>query len=87
MRSDYTIKTMDNIGRILSKRHSNEPEEFELIRTFVQSKFNVTPTLQLHEGRVLIIVGSSALAGSLRLALPELTSQLPASLKIIIRQH
>jgi hypothetical protein len=75
----------NDIGDILSrKKIPSEPAEFAVIREFVKEKFQVMPELKLHNEAIVIGLTGSALAGSLRLCLPELEERLKTSRRLIV---
>lgn len=75
-----------DIGDILANKSlPQEPEEFVIIRRFVQEKFSTTPSLKIQDNDIIIGVPGSAFAGSLRLALPELENKLNSKKRLIIR--
>jgi hypothetical protein len=76
----------DALGDILSGRtRSNEPPEFDVIKRFVQKKFNIIPKLSVQRGNIVISMPNSAAAGSLRLEIHMLQAQLSTSKKLLIR--
>lgn len=78
----------ESLGDLLHKRgraSSNEPEEFLVIRKFVQDRFSVTPKLSISKGGITITVPSAAVAGNLRFELYELKELLNTKLRLIIR--
>ena len=74
-----------DIGDILATRSGQEPPEFDIIRTFIQEKFNETFGLQLVGSNIIISVKGSALAGSLRFQLEALGQRLQTDKRLIIR--
>lgn len=76
----------DAIGDLLGRRGSqNEPEEFTIIRKFVQDRFEVTPKLSTSKGGISISVPNAAVASNLRFELYELCQKLNTKQRLIIR--
>jgi hypothetical protein len=78
----------ESLGDLLRKRgraSANEPEEFLVIRKFVQDKFSVTPKLAMSKNAITISVPNAAVAGNLRFELYDLSKQLDTKLRLIIR--
>lgn len=76
---------MSDLGDILATRQfPPEPEEFTLIRQFVEERCQVTPKLQLRDQTIVITVPGSAAAGTLRFQLPELQEKLPDDCRVMI---
>jgi hypothetical protein len=74
-----------DISEILSKRAAPEPVEFDVIRKFIQEKFDETPKLQIVGGTIIISVPGSALAGTLRFHMEELKTLLPDETQLVIK--
>lgn len=76
----------DALGDLLRKRDAqNEPEEFTIIRKYVQDRFEVTPKLSMSKGGISIGVPNAAIAGNLRFELYELGQKLNTKQRLIIR--
>lgn len=76
----------DALGDLLRQRGSqNEPEEFIIIRKFVQDRFEVTPKLSVSKGSINIGVPNSAIASNLRFELYELGQKLNTKQRLVIR--
>jgi hypothetical protein len=75
----------NNIADILAKKSAQEPEEFAIVREFVQEKLSVNPKLSLQNITIVITMPNSAAASSLQLQLFELKKQLSESTKLQIR--
>lgn len=73
-----------SIKDLLSKRISDEPPEFQIIRDFVQEKFQEKVDLKLQNNTIVIGVKGSALAGELQLCLHDLKDKLSRHYKIRI---
>lgn len=78
---------VSDLGEILSKRAAPEPQEFGIIRKFIQEKFYETPDLQISGGAIIVSVPGSALAGTLRFHMTELKQLLPEKTQLIIRSN
>lgn len=77
----------ESLGDLLKKRGASqrEPEEFTIIRKFVQDKFSITPKLSLSKSGITIHVPNSAIAGNLRFELYDLSELLPTKKRLLIR--
>lgn len=77
----------DSLRDILKKRSSKpkEPEEFQVIRKFVQDRYSVTPKLSITKNSIQIGVPSSAIAGNLRFDLFDIKEMLDTKLRLIIK--
>lgn len=76
----------DTLGDLLRKRGSqNEPEEFVVIRKFVQDRFEITPKLGVSKGGISIGVPNAAIASNLRFELYDLGQKLNTKQRLIIR--
>lgn len=74
----------NNIGSILKKRHLEEPPEFQIIRRFVIDKIDMVPKLETKHNKIFILIPNAAAAGTLQLALPELSSKITGK-KLMVR--
>ncbi len=84
--SSIMVGMADALRDILKKRDSqNEPEEFAVIRKFVQDRFEVTPKLSTAKGSISIGVPNGAIASNLRFELYELNQKLNTKLRLIIK--
>ena len=77
----------EQLGDILKKRSSRpkEPEEFQVIRKFVQDRYNVTPKLSITKKSIQIGVPSAGVAGNLRFDLYDIQQLLDTKLRLIIK--
>lgn len=75
----------NDIHDILFKKQFKEPEEFKVIRDFVQDKFQEKVDLKLQNKIIVIGVKGSALAGELQLSVHELQSLLPKNTSVRIQ--
>lgn len=63
----------DKLGDLLQRRDAqNEPDEFSIIRKYVQDRFEVTPKLSITKSGISIGVPNSAIASNLRFELLSL---------------
>ncbi len=77
-----------SISELLGQRDFSEPPEIQIIRKFVQDKFNARAGVIVGHDRITISVNSSALAGALRLELINLKNLCKTDKKLVIRiQH
>lgn len=76
----------DALGDLLGRRGAqSEPEEFVVIRKFVQDRFEVTPKLSVSKGGISIGVPNAAIASNLRFELYDLSQKLKTKQRLIIR--
>ncbi len=76
----------DKLGDLLRRRDSqNEPDEFSIIRKYVQDRFEVTPKLSTTKNGISIGVPNSAIASNLRFELFELGKKLKSKKRLFIR--
>lgn len=75
----------NDIRDILFRKQFKEPEEFKVIRDFVQDKFQEKVDLKLQNKTIVIKVKGSALAGELQLSIHELQGLLPTKTSIRIQ--
>jgi hypothetical protein len=77
-----------SISELLGQRDFSEPPEIQIIRKFVQDKFNASAGVSVGKDQITISVNSSALAGALRLELINLKNLCETDKKLVIRiQH
>jgi hypothetical protein len=77
---------MDSLGDVLkSKRMPREPDESRLIKQYVQSRYKVKPQVIIAERSLTIVVPNAALAGTLRLEMPNLVAECHLTKKLYIR--
>ena len=72
---------------MLKKRAHNpkEPEEFQVIRKFVQDKYSITPKLSVTKNSIHISVPNSGIAGNLRFDLFDIQQLLTTKRRLIIK--
>ena len=75
----------ETIGDLLKKRGQSEPEEFLIIRKYVQDHFEITPKLSMSKFTITIKVPNAAIATNLRFELFELKKLLDTKLRLIIK--
>lgn len=75
----------ETIGDLLKKRGQSEPEEFLIIRKYVQDRFEITPKLSMSKFAITIKVPNAAIATNLRFELFELKKLLDTKLRLIIK--
>ena len=81
----YTRVMTNAIGDILSKRQPKEPEEFGVIRDFVQKKLSVTPKVQLNGDVYIVTMPSAAAASGLQPEIYRLRNIIKTKRRIQIR--
>lgn len=75
----------DDIASILGRRRYDEPDESQIIRRFVQEKFNSDAGVLIGERQIVITVHGAALAGTLRMHLHDLKKLCRTQKRLIIR--
>ena len=80
----------ESIHDILKKRglKSQEPQEFMIIRKYVQDRYSITPKLSISGNIIRLTVPSGPLANHLRYDLPnlkQLVNEINSTVKIIIK--
>lgn len=77
----------ESLGDILRRRDgaAKEPEEFLIIRKFVQDKYSVTPKLSVTKSGISITVPNAGVAGNLRYDLYDLSQLLDTKYRLWVR--
>jgi hypothetical protein len=77
----------ESLGDILKRRGNkqNEPEDFIIIRKFIQDRYSVTPKLNVSKAGITITVPNSGIAGNLRFDLYDIQQLLEQKTRLIIR--
>lgn len=75
----------DAIGDIIGNKVPKEPIEFQVIRSYVQDRFSLTPSLQLQNNQIIIGLPHAAAASSLQLELQALQNILNTDKTLRIR--
>ena len=76
---------MDKIGSIMAVKNFDEPPEIQHIKKYMHDTFAVDVSVIINSHSIVVVVGSAALAGSLRPRLLELQKISQTDKKIIIR--
>jgi hypothetical protein len=76
---------MDSISSILGDKDFTEPEEVGRLKDYIKSTYNSKSEIRVQPKGLVIIVTSSALAGTLRLNMPEIKRRLNIDVAISIR--
>ena len=76
---------MDKISSLINLDSLNQPEEINLIKSYVMNKYSEDVGVMIREKDYVIIVNSSALANSLRLNLTDLTKSCHLNKKVMFR--
>lgn len=80
-----TLRCMDSIKDLLAGAKRNEPPEIAAIKDYIQQHFNSRAGVLLQERQVVISVPSAALAGTLRMHLPQLQELTGTDKRLVIR--
>lgn len=73
------------LGDILKHRHIEEPDEVQIIKTFVQTQFRASCRVSVQSRHIIIQVSSASLAGALRVKLYELQKRCNTDKRLTIR--
>ncbi len=75
----------DSIGDLLQKRDFDEPPEVKVIKKFIWDSYGCTCAVKSQQNEIIIQVSGAALAGTLRMRLPELRKLCQTEKRLIIR--
>lgn len=77
----------ESLGDIIKRRGASqsEPQDFIVIRKFVQERYSVTPKLSVSKAGITITVPNSGVAGNLRFDLYDIQQLLEQKQRLIIR--
>lgn len=81
----YNRNMTDALGDILAKKNMAEPAEIRAAKNFVRDLYQVDCGVTVRATDIVLTVSGAALAGSLRMHIPELQAALGTTKKIIIR--
>lgn len=73
------------LSDILKSRDSDQPPEIKAIKDYVTAKFKSDVMVAVKPNQITIITASAALAGSLRMHLPQLERAVKTNKKLVIR--
>ena len=77
---------MDSMADLLKNRPTpEEPAESKRLKDYVLNRFGVQPTVVISAQHIQLVVPNAAIAGSLRLLLPDLQKSCQLNKKLIIR--
>ncbi|HVW22876.1 MAG TPA: hypothetical protein VHB51_00055 [Candidatus Saccharimonadales bacterium] len=76
---------MDSLNSILSDRSFDEPPEMTAIKKYVRDEFNEDVGVLIRDRDIVVLVPSSALAGTLRLRSPEIAKRCNLSKRLTFR--
>lgn len=76
---------MDSIKSLLGDKDFSEPEEINNLKQYIKSQYDSYCEIRLNPKGLTIIVESSALANTLRLALPKIQRELSISQGVFVR--
>lgn len=75
----------ESLKSILMRRDSGEPEESGAIKQFILERFNSPCKVIVSKNQIVIVVNSSALAGTIRMHILEINKLIKSKRKLIIR--
>lgn len=75
---------MDNISDLLAGRNLSEPPESKIVKDFVLKKYNEVVSVKVELNKIVILVKNSALAGSIRMNIPEIQKACDTKKRIVI---
>ena len=77
---------MDSIGDVLKGRLTpKEPAESRYLKSYVESRYRITPQVIINERFITLVVPHAALAGTLRLELPTIIAECKLTKRLHIR--
>lgn len=77
---------MDSLADMLKNRGlPQEPEDSRLLKAYVQQHYHVAVQVVLSDFHLTLVVPNAALAGSLRMELPDIIAQCRITKKLHIR--
>ena len=78
---------MDSINKILIDKSFDPPSEIDQLKRFIRDNYQAEAQISVSGQRIIISVDSSALAGSLRLRMPEIKRKLDIKQELSLRIH
>ena len=81
------IVNMDSINKILIDKSFDPPSEIDQLKRFIRDNYQAEAQISVSGQRIIISVDSSALAGSLRLRMPEIKRKLDIKQELSLRIH
>ncbi|MBI1857464.1 hypothetical protein HY003_04285 [Candidatus Saccharibacteria bacterium] len=75
----------DSLADILGEKQFETPDIVVIIKNFVKEKFQSTASITIQTNQIIIEVGSSALAGTLRMHLHALQKLCDTEKRLVIR--
>ena len=76
---------MDSLNTILLNKNFDEPPEILAIKSYVERHFKAQVNIKLAPNAIIIITGSAALAGTLRMYLRDIQSAAGTKKKLVLR--
>ena len=75
---------MDNLSDLLSQKDLREPPETKIIKDYVLNKYEENVGVKIDNNKITILVKNSALAGSLRMDIPNIQIACGTSKRVVI---
>lgn len=76
---------MDSLFNLLSQKEFNEPDEAKRLKSYISQHYGLSVGVQVRDKDIVLIVPSSAAAGSLRLSGPVIKRELGLSKRLTFR--
>lgn len=76
---------MDSLFTILSGKDFEEPPEIASIKKYIQDEFQIDASVQVRDKDIVVTVPNAALAGTLRMRVPEITRRCQLDKKLTFR--
>jgi hypothetical protein len=76
---------VDSLNSLLGNKNFDEPPEMAAIKKYVQDEFGVAVGVLIRERDIVVLVPSSALAGTLRLRSPEIARRCQLTKRLTFR--
>jgi hypothetical protein len=75
---------MDNLSDLLAHKGLSEPPEINIIKEYISKKYDEKVSVKVDPTKITIFANSSALAGNLRMNIPEIQEACGSNKRIVI---
>lgn len=76
---------LDKLSDILKGIGPKQPPEIQAVKTYIKAKFDSDVGVAIKPGQITVLADSAALAGTLRMHLPQLQKAIKTDKKLVIR--
>ena len=76
---------MDSLFTILSDKNFDEPPEMSSVKKYMQDEFKADVPVQVRDKDIVVTVPNAAMAGALRMRVPEMKRRCQLSKRVTIR--